>query len=89
MGKDPKYLLIVLKERNGEYEYYHKSVHEIYSEKNTTPRNFAINYIKGFYGGDAKKGDGGYYFYGGEIHVEIYSYQKISKEEYSVLSRYL
>jgi len=29
MGMQPKYIIVCLEERNGEYEYRHKSVHEL------------------------------------------------------------
>ena len=82
-------MFVVLRERNGEYEYYHRSVHEIPDAKETTMKKYAERYLKEFYGGKRVKDDGGYYFHGGEVNVGISSYGMIRREEYNVLSRYL
>lgn len=89
MEKKSKYMFLVLKERNGEYEYYHKNLHELPNARKTTMKKYAEDYIKGFYGGPATKEDEGYYFHGGEVFVKIYSYQIISEAEYNVLRKYL
>lgn len=88
-AKQPTYLFLVLEERNGEYEYYHKSVHELAGEKRTIMKNYVNRYVKEFYAGKPEKGDGGYYFHGGEVFVSIYQYQVIEQKEYDVLRRYL
>ncbi len=87
--KEPAYMILILEERNGEYEYYHRSVHELPDARETSMRKFAEDYLKGFYGGKSEKEDEGYYFHGGEVYVRISSYGIISREEYNVLSRYL
>jgi len=89
MEKNSKYLFLVLKEINGEYEYYHRSVHELPNGGNGTVKEYSEDYLKGFYGGNAQKENGGYYFNGGEVYVEIDSYQLISETEYDVLRRYV
>ena len=33
--KKSKYMILILEERNGEYEYYHRSVHELLIEGGT------------------------------------------------------
>lgn len=82
-------MYLILKERNGEYEYLYKSVHKLPNAKQTTMENFSRKYAKSFYGGNAEKTDDGFYFHNGEVCVEIYSYQEIHKAEYEVLNRYL
>lgn len=83
------YMILILEERNGEYEYCHKSVHELSDSRKTTMKKHSEKYLKGFYSGKAEKGDDGYYFYGGEVYVRISWHGIISNEEYNVLSRYL
>ena len=89
MGKKSKHMVLVLEERNGEYEYYHRSVHELPDERTTTMKECAEKYLKGFYGGPTEKEENGYYFHGGQIYVRISSCQIISPEEYNVLNQYL
>jgi hypothetical protein len=88
-NKQSAYIFIILEERNGEYEYCHKSVHELADDNRTAMKNYVNRYVKEFYGGKAEKGDGGYYFFGGEVYVRVSSYGIISREEYVVLNRYL
>jgi len=83
--KKSKFLLITLREINGEYEYYHKSVHKL----PTTIKRFSENHLKHFYGGKAVKYKDGYLFHNEEVFVEIYSYQTIDQNEFGVLKRYL
>lgn len=89
MEKKTKYMILVLEERNGEYEYYHRSVHELPDVRTTTMKKCAEKYLKGFYGGNEIKEKSGYYFHDGEIYVRINSYKIISQEEYNVLNQYL
>jgi len=89
MEKNTKYIFIELEERNGEYEYTHKSVHELLDDKKTTTNKFVKNHVKEFYGGKAKPYDGGYYFHGGEVFVSISSWKSISKEQHDVLNQFL
>jgi len=89
MKKKPKYMLLILKERNSEYEYYHRSVHQLPDAQLSTMKKCAERWLKGFYAGRAIKEDGGYYFHGGEVFVRIYLYQFIDEGEYNVLRQYL
>ena len=89
MKNDTKFIFIVLKERNGEYEYLHRSVHELSNSKRATAEQCVQSYLKGFYGGDAEAGDGGYYFFNGEIFVEESSWSFINEEVFHVLKQYL
>jgi hypothetical protein len=87
--KKSHYMFVVLRERNGEYEYYHRSVHEIPDAKRTTMKKYAERYLKEFYGGKREKDDGGYYFHGGAVFVRIQQYHAIEQKEYGVLREYL
>lgn len=89
MGKSAKHIFLFLKERNGEYEYLHRSVHEIPDGKQSTANKVAKNYAKEFYGGKPEKEDGGYYFHGGEVFVKVYSWQFISEEKFNALREFL
>ena len=89
MKKRANHILLLLQERNGEYEYLHRSVHEIPDGREGTAEKFSKNYAKNFYGGKANKEDGGYYFYGGEIHVRVNFWQFITEEDYCVFKKYL
>jgi len=90
MEKKSGYMFLVLHERNGEYEYYHKSLHELPNARKTTMKKYAENYLEGFYWtSKATREDGGYYFHGGEVYVEIDSYRRISEMDYNVLRRFL
>ena len=89
MKNNTKYIFACLKERNGEYEYYHNSIHELPDKRVTTANLFLKNYAKDFYGGEPEKSDGGYYFHGGEVFVEVDSWKFISEEDYHILKLYL
>jgi hypothetical protein len=89
MEEKTKYIFIELKERNGEYEYRHKIIHELLDNKLKTAKLFVKNYLKEFYGGKPMKEDDGYYFHGGEVFVRIYTWNFISQEEYNTLRKFL
>ena len=90
MEKKSRYMYLVLHERNGEYEYYHRSVHELTDSRKTTMKKLAEDYLREFYWtSKATKADGGYYFHGGEVYVQISTYQMINETEYDVLRKYL
>lgn len=89
MKNNSKFILLRLEERNGEYEYSHRSVHILSNSLITTANRFAEKYAKKFYGGKAESKDGGYYFYGGEIFVMVNSWQFISEEDFNTLTQYL
>ena len=54
MNNNTKYIFVILKERNGEYEYLHRSVNQLPDDKTTTAKQFVKNYLKGFYGRKAE-----------------------------------
>lgn len=89
MKNNRKFLLLCLEERNGEYEYSHRSVHTLPNSRITTANRLVKNYAKGFYGGKAESEDGGYYFHGGEVFVRISFWQFINEEHYNILRKYL
>lgn len=89
MKNSSKFLLLCLEERNGEYEYLHRSVHVLPDNRSATANRLARNYAKGFYGGKAESEDGGYYFHGGEVFVGVNSWQFINEEDYNTLKKYL
>ncbi len=87
--KNSKFLLLCLEERNGEYEYLHRSVHVLPNSRITTANRLVENYAKKFYGDKAEPEDGGYYFYAGEVFVRVNSWQFISEEDFNTLTQYL
>lgn len=50
MKNKSKFLLLNLEERNGEYEYTHRSVHVLPNSTRVTAMRIAKNYAKEFYG---------------------------------------
>ncbi len=89
MENKNKYLLLRLEERNGEYEYSHRSIHRLPDNRKATTDRYAKNYAKEFYGGKADPQDGGYYFIGGEVFVDVNSWDFISEEGFNLLNKYL
>lgn len=89
MNNNTKYIFIKLEEKNGEYEYLHRSVHILPNSKTITAKQFVKDYLKGFYGGKAEAKDEGYYFFGGEVFVEVSLWSFISEESFNVLKQYL
>lgn len=85
--KEVKYLYLELESRNGEYEYHHKSVHQL--PVKTNEDEFGEDYARDFYGGGSDEQDGGFYFNGGEIHVSVNKVQLITKEQYDVLTKFI
>ena len=84
-----KYLFIELGIRNGEYEYEAKSLH-ISTCKNIwfTAYMWAIR----FYAGNPyrmSKKDDCWYFYGGEVAVEVNKCEEITEAEYKVLRKFI
>ncbi len=89
MKKNRKFLLLCLEERNGEYEYLHRSVHKLPDSRITTVKRFVKKYAKEFYGGKTESADGGYYFHNGELFVKVNSWQFINEEAYNILRNYI
>lgn len=89
MKNNSKYILLHLEERNGEYEYTHRNVHELPNALSATANRVAKNYAKGFYGGKSEPYSGGYLFFDGEIFVRVEFWQFISKGDFDILNKYL
>lgn len=89
MKTKSNYLFIMLEERNGEYEYLHRSVAKLETQSKNVAERVAQNYAKTFYGTPPKKEDGGYYFHEGEVFVQVDSWKFITEDEYNVLKSYL
>ncbi len=90
MKTNSKYIFITLEERNGEYEYIHKFITEIKDKRKATANKVAEDYARNFYDITRRiKADDGYYFYGGEVFVRLYSWDFLSEEEYKVFRKYM
>ena len=89
MKTNTKYIFVSLEESNGEYEYLHRSVHQIPDGRKATADKVANNYAKEFYGGEVEKTDGGYYFHSGEVFIKDFSWQFISEEKFNILREFL
>lgn len=89
MKNNSKYLLLCLKERNGAYEYLHRSVHELTNSRVVTANRFAENYAKRFYGDNVESEDEGHYFFGGEVFVTVDWWQFVSEQDFNILTHYL
>jgi len=82
-----KFMFLCIEVRDGEREYHSNSVHTLPSRRKIS--KFADNYAKEFYSSKPQKSDGGYYHFGGEVHVSAHNYREITKEEYDVLNRFI
>jgi hypothetical protein len=89
MGSNNTFLLLIIKERNGEFEYLHRSVHVLKDNNHTIINSFVNDYIKTFYGGKSESKDEGYFFFNESVFVTEYSRKIISEEHYNILSQYL
>lgn len=87
MSNKEKLIHLCLEVRDGEREYHCHNVHSIPLEK--TLEEFSNDYAKSFYSSEAYEEDGGYYHFGGEVHVSVHSYKEITQEEFDVLKRFL
>lgn len=81
-----KYVFVEVKIRNGEYEYYSKSLHII--GKKADIRKCGEKHARHFYANFSHEEDGTYYFNGGEVATELYKSQEITVEEYQVLRKF-
>ena len=85
-----KYLFIVLMIRNGEYEYYSKTVHEVPAD--TALMAYADECAAEFYESQPEHrqaADGGYYTNGGEVFTKVDRWHEITEAEYAVLHRFI
>lgn len=81
--KKQKYWLLTVQVTNGEYESLIRSAHEGAFN--------AEEYVKDFYANpdEVEEGSETYYFNGGEIACQIYSFQEIPKQDYDILKKYI
>ena len=89
MKNNSKFLLVCLEERNGEYEYSHRSVHELPNTLSATAVRVAKKHAKEFYGSKPEPYNDGYFFNDGEVFVSVESWQFISKRDFGTLRKYL
>jgi hypothetical protein len=90
MEKNSKYILVILEERNGEYEYVHKFVTEIKDKRKRTAKKVAEDYAKNSYDISKRiKAEDGYYFNRGEVFVRLYSWHFLNEEEYNIFRKYI
>lgn len=85
-----KFYLIKLNERNGEQEYTQTYLIELPAGEDA--RKYAeTELIPQWYGddSDAEGNDGGYYFFGGCIFVELYDVIELSEQEFLTLKKYI
>jgi hypothetical protein len=72
-------------ETNGEYEYTHKGVVELEADEN--PDEWLEEYTSEFYANGRKEDD--YYWFNEEIICENGGITEISKDEFSVVAKYI
>jgi alanyl-tRNA synthetase len=76
-----KSFLVKLKIRHGEQEFYS---HAILNTR--TPNTAAEKIAKNFYGdGSGQKGDDGYYFNDGTLHVSVHAVRDLTKAQKDAL----
>jgi hypothetical protein len=81
-----KYIFIDLKVVNGEYEYSCKSVHVT---KAANISFVAEKHAGTFYGGRVSRSDTSWYFYGGEVAVQVANVKEISEQQYQTLKQFI
>jgi len=81
-----RYWFLKLKIQHGEYEFYSASLHKTNKEKFD-----AEAYARDFYGDpdDPDNTDGTYYCNGGELAVQVYTFEEIKKAEYNTLGKFM
>jgi hypothetical protein len=87
MAKTIKYLFITLRVRSGNYDFESKSIHKIKSRNDAS--DFAEKYASDFYGENAHKENGRYFFNNGEVAVDVRRAQEITEGEYNVMNKFL
>jgi hypothetical protein len=81
-----KHCLVTLDIRNGECEYTSRSTHPV--ARGAELHAIADKHASEFYGGPAESGDGGYYFHGGTVHVQVDSVKPVTKADLAVLRKF-
>lgn len=84
-----KFYLIKFNERNGEQEYTQTSLIELEECEDATKYAESELLPEWYDDEDAEKADGGYYFLGGAIFVEVFSVTEITEQEFLTLKKYI
>ena len=82
---DHRYYVYAIDERNGEYEYTHKSTVRL--DPDQDPHEWLEEYTSDFYGDGEKEDD--YYWFNGEIICWASSIREVTIDEYRVLCRHM
>ena len=82
-----KFYVIVLKEKNGEYEYRHTFVSQLNSKKSA--EKHADNIAKHFYNDKAIEESGYYLFHSDGIAVRVEDVTEIPETEFFILKKYV
>jgi uroporphyrinogen-III decarboxylase len=81
------YVIFVLKEQNGEYQYKHRTIEVLTVDESKDIKEqineFGEELAKGFYGNLTEIDGDTYYFNGGEVAVRYLSYLEIKEETYN------
>lgn len=81
-----KYIFVILKERNGEYEYIHKLVRAI--PLKSEPTAWVEKHITSdWYPTDKEASEGGYYYNAGELFVKTAKVEVITESDYTIMKR--
>lgn len=80
-----KYVVYILKERNGEYEYIHRLTSQVTGTESDIIKH-GEHLAETFYENLSWVDDDLYYFNGGEVAVRYYSHRIITKEEFDFLN---
>lgn len=80
-----KYVVYILKERNGEYEYIHSLTSQVTGTKSDVIKH-GEHLAETFYENLSWVDYDLYYFNGGEVAVRYYSHKIITKEEFDFLN---
>lgn len=89
MIRNSNYIFITLEEVNGEYEYLHRSVHQINDSKIKTADRFTKEYAKSYYDDKVEVDDHNYLFWNDEVCIKKISWEFIDENEFNVLRKYL
>lgn len=79
-----KHYIATLAERNGEYLYSH--VFKMRARNDSSARSRLLKIAGKWYEGSRKKSDTGFYFHGGEVHVEPGRLQEVSQATYDEIT---
>lgn len=84
-----KFYLIKLNERNGEQEYTQTSLIELPADEDARKHAETVIVPTWYDDEDAEEKDGGYYFLGGSVFVELYDVIELTEQEFLTLKKYI